>query len=368
MSTDANTYAAIAKTFILKPLEDSEVEITGEIPFDIVAPFKDKALERIAKEIEMPGFRKGNVPVSIAKTRVSGIAVLEDAVDMVMQALYPAVIEEHKVDAVGRPSVNITKLAEGNPVGITINVAIYPEVVLPKNWKTLGEGVEEKAPDAVDDDEVEKTIVQLQESRRVKPSDSTLSDVDTEKAQDGTDSPAGELPALDDAFAKSLGAFENMDALRTQIKQGITEEKARAAKDARRATIVDKLLEGVEVSVPKIFVESELEKIIAQMREDVSRFGMTFEDYLARTQKTEEMIRSEFRDQAAKRARLQITLNKIAGEEKIEVEKEEVEKELKHAIEHFPEANPELVRVHIESVMRNEKSLQLLEAAGKKAQ
>ncbi|MDO8548386.1 MAG: hypothetical protein Q7R71_01825, partial [bacterium] len=173
----------------------------------------------------------------------------------------------------------------------------------------------------------------------------------------------GALPALDDEFAKSIGAFESLDALKTQITKGITEEKARAAKDKRRGHIIDALLQKTAVAVPKLFVESELDKIMGQMKEDVSRFGMTFDDYLKRMSKTEDGVRNEFREQAAKRAKLQLTLNKIAQDEKVEPEKEAVDTEMKHALEHFPEANPALLRVHIESVLRNEKVLKLLEGA-----
>jgi FKBP-type peptidyl-prolyl cis-trans isomerase (trigger factor) len=54
-------------------------------------------------------------------------------------------------------------------------------------------------------------------------------------------------------------------------------------------------------------------------------------------------------------------LNKIADTEKIEADKEAVDAEIKHALEHFPDANPELVRIHIETVLKNEKVLRMLE-------
>ena len=99
------------------------------------------------------------------------------------------------------------------------------------------------------------------------------------------------------------------------------------------------------------------------MKEDVQRFGLSFDDYLKRMQKTEAQVKDEFREQARKRAKLQLALNKLAEDEKIEADKEKVDEEMKHALEHFPDARPELVRIHIETVLRNEKTLQLLEGA-----
>ncbi len=107
--------------------------------------------------------------------------------------------------------------------------------------------------------------------------------------------------------------------------------------------------------------EPSIPEILAQMKEDVQRFGLQFDEYLKKINKTEEGIRNEFREQATKRAKLQLLLNKLAEEEKVVADSEAVEAELKHALEHFPQAKPELVRVHIETVLKNEKVLKLLE-------
>jgi trigger factor len=141
------------------------------------------------------------------------------------------------------------------------------------------------------------------------------------------------------------------------------QQKARAmlAHNIRRGKLIEKLLDEATLTVPRLFIESELEKIMGQMREDVGRMGMQFSDYLRQVNKTEEGVRNEFRQQAAKRAKLQLLLNKMAEEEKVEAEPEAIEAEMGHALEHFPDAKPGLLRIHIESVLRNEKVLKMLE-------
>jgi FKBP-type peptidyl-prolyl cis-trans isomerase (trigger factor) len=336
----------IAKSFSLEKGPRSIVELKGEVPADVVAQYKQSALTQLAAEIELPGFRKGKVPHDLVLKKIGEMGVLEEAVELFVRDFYPELVELKKIDVVGRPTIAITKLVPGNPVALSITVAIYPELELPKNWKSMGEKIPLEAAGEASDEEMNQTLESLRQSRK-----------------------QGEtLPELNDEFAKSLGAFESVDALKAQIKKGIGEEKARGAKDARRGKIIDALLEKVAVEIPDVFVESELEKIVGQMREDVTRlptgkagFGMTFDDYLKRLGKTETDIRNEFRSQAEKRAKLQLTLNKIAQDEKVEVEKEAVEHEAHHALEHFPDANPELVKIHIETVMRNEKVLKLFE-------
>lgn len=337
-------FEELAKSFSKKELPESEVELTGELPADAVAPYREQALSHIAQEMDLPGFRKGHVPQDIALKKVGEIAALEEAVELFVRDFYPELVTTLGVDAVGRPQINITKLAPGNPVGLTIRATVYPQVTLPKNWSTVGDDIAGETPLPATDEEVNKTLEDVRQSRK----------------KDEV------VPELNDEFAKSIGAFETLDALKEQIKKGITEEKARAAKDKRRGQIIDSLLEKTIVAVPRLFIESELDKMLAQMKDDVARFGMPFDDYLKRMNKTEEVIRNEFREQAKKRAKLQLTLNKIAQGEKIEPEKEAVDHEMKHGLEHFPDANPELLRVHIESVLRNEKVLKLLESTDKK--
>ncbi|MGC9602610.1 MAG: trigger factor [Minisyncoccia bacterium] len=292
----------ISKTFARKELPESEVEFIGEIPGRVVALYKDEALAHIASELELPGFRKGHVPADIALKKVGEIAALEESVEMLMRDLYPALITEHATDAVGRPDIRITKLASGQPVGLTVRTAVYPTVMIPNNWKDIAS----KIP--------------------LEPY-------------------TGELPKTEPPPSPE------------------EEQKARdyMARDIRRGKIIDALLEKTQVAVPKIFVESELDKIMSQMREDVARFGMTFEIYLKQINKSEDAIRNEFKDQATKRAKLQLVLNKLAADEKIDADKNVVDKEMKHAVEHFPKANQELLRIHIETVLRNEKALKILE-------
>ena len=332
-------FEAIAKTFTKKELPDSEVELVGEVPADVLLPYREEALKHIAEHIEMPGFRPGKVTTTIALQKVGEVGVLEEAVDHFVREFYPELVEALNIDVVGRPNIQITKLAPGNPVGLTIHTALYPEVTLPKNWKAIAEKVPAEPASPATEEEVTQTLESLRASRK----------------QDDV------LPELNDEFAKSLGAFETLDALKAQITKGIGEEKEKKAKDTRRGKIIDALLEKVTVQIPRIFIESELDKIMSQMKEDVVRFGVKYEDYLKQINKDEEELRKEFREQAMKRAKLQLTLNKIAAEEKVEVDKDEVEKEMKHALEHFPDARPELVGIHIETVMRNEKVLQMLE-------
>ncbi len=61
----------------MKELPESEVEITGDVPAEMVNEYKDAALTHIAGELDLPGFRKGHVPPDVAAKKVGELAVLE---------------------------------------------------------------------------------------------------------------------------------------------------------------------------------------------------------------------------------------------------------------------------------------------------
>jgi FKBP-type peptidyl-prolyl cis-trans isomerase (trigger factor) len=306
----------------------------------------------------------------MVKKRVGEIAVLEEAVELFMRDFYVTLVDSRSIDAVGRPTISITKLAPGNPVGISIRTAVYPNIELPKKWGELGKSVEvETVPDILDA-ELDEALTSIRRARYKADAAPTSEGVGEPTDNVGSESPTIDpsapvaeenLPALDDAFAQSLGDFKDLVDLKEKLRANMKNEKEVQAKDKRRGKIIEALLEKTLVAVPVIFVDSELEKILGQMKEDVSRFGLSFEDYLKQSNKTEEQVRDDFRHQARKRAQLQLILNKIADDEKILADKEAVDHEMQHALQHFPDARPDLLRIHIETVLRNEKVLRRLE-------
>ncbi len=338
------TFDEIIKSFEVKELPESEVEISGEIPFETVQEYRTQALTAIASEMQLPGFRVGHVPTAMALQKVGEMAVFEEALEICLRDFYPELAISKKIDAIGRPDIRVKKLAPGNPVEITIRTATYPLIALPEDWRTIAKSVPVTAPAEVTEQDITGTLDVLRKQA-------------THKHDNGEE----HAPELDDAFAQSLGAFRDLAHLKEEITKGVSEGKAREAKDIRRGSIVDTLLEKSKMDVPRIFVESELEKIVARLRDDTARMGVSFEDYLKHVKKTENDVRNEFREQALKRAKIQLLLNKLANDEHIELAAEDVEREMAEALKAFPDANREALRVHIETVLRNEKVLENLE-------
>lgn len=337
----------LAKSFSVKALPHSEAELSGDVPYEALIPYRDRALKELAAEMNLPGFRKGHVPESMALLRVGEMHVLEEAANLFVRDFYPLLVADKKIDAVGRPEIKITKLAPNNPLSLVIQTAVYPEVTLPKDFRALAAKVPASAPEPVTDKEFDEALLELRKSRTTKTEDGTMVE-----------------PELNDDFAKSVGSFTSLEDLKTKLCDGIAEEKARLAKDKRRSAIIDALLEKTSVDMPQLFVDGEAERMLAEIKHDAGRFGLSFDEYLKRIEKTEEKMREELQPAAEKRAKLQLMLNALAEQEKIAAAPKEAEREFNHALSHYPDADPESLRIHVETILRNEKVLKLLEAVG----
>jgi FKBP-type peptidyl-prolyl cis-trans isomerase (trigger factor) len=127
-----------AKVTVAK-LPKSKVELTVEIESNEFATFAEKALEEIAKEAEISGFRKGAAPKDMVKSRVGSAKILDRAAMMAIEATFPQAIADNKLEPLGYPEVRITKIAEGNPLEYKAAVAVYPQITLPDYKQIAGE-------------------------------------------------------------------------------------------------------------------------------------------------------------------------------------------------------------------------------------
>lgn len=332
-------------------LPDAMVEIKGEISWEAFSAFEKKAFERLSQHVEVDGFRKGTVPETIARKQLGDDLILSDMAELALQELYPSILEDKKIDAIGRPSVSITKLARDNALGFTLTTAILPEIKLP-NYKKIAKDAPAIAEVSTSEEEIDKVIEDLRQMRAYgHVHDSTEHD-------HGHTEP---LPEVDDAFAQSFGSFKTVADLRAKIKENVLREKDQDEKDKRRIAIMDAVIKEAEFPVPAIILQSEQEKMIAQIESDVARSGMEFQAYLDHTKKTREDLANEFKPEAERRARFQMVINAIAKDLDIKTTDEEVDKEAEKLMAQFPGADLARTKAYADMMLINEKILSMLE-------
>ncbi len=338
-------------------LPKAQVEITGSVPAEHFETFRKKALQNINDEVTIDGFRKGKVPEAILIAKVGEMTILEEMAQLAISNVYPSIVIEEKIDALGRPEIEITKIAAGNPLEFKIVTAVTPEVKL-GDYKKLSKEVPAEEKIEITEKEVDDALLNIRRSRvdHSGHSHENLSHDDHNKLVDAS------LPELTDDFAKSLGDFKDVADLKAKVKIMLTDEKKDKAKDKKRIAISDKLIDSSTIELPEILVESELRRIESQFEDDIARMGVKIEDYVKHTKKSLEELRKEWRPHAEKKAKLQLILNKIAAEEKIEVSPKEIETEVEHIVAHYKDADKERAAVYAETVLMNEKVFKMLEA------
>jgi FKBP-type peptidyl-prolyl cis-trans isomerase (trigger factor) len=335
--------------FEIKKLEKSLIEIKGEIEATEFESYRDAALKKLGENFEIDGFRKGKVPTNILEQKLPEMAILEEMAQMALSKSYGKIIADNKIDAIGYPRINITKLAKGNPLGFTITVATLPEMKLP-DYKALAKKVnvkEEKIE--VTDAEFENIVKQARMIR-------------AKEMAKGGEIDENNLPEIDDEYVKTLGGFENLEDFNKKVRENVLEEKKVRAKDKKRLEIIESIIAETNLEVPEVLIDSEVHKMLHKMRSDIEAMGLKYDDYLKNLNKTEEDLHKEFEKDAEKRAKLQLIVVEIAKAEKLEAPKDMVEAEIKKVTEIYKDVSPENARGYIESVLQNEEVFKFLEA------
>jgi FKBP-type peptidyl-prolyl cis-trans isomerase (trigger factor) len=341
-------------------LPKSMVEIEGEIDAETFESYFKTAISNVSANLEIPGFRKGKAPENAVIAKVGEMHILEEMAELALAKHYPKIIEDEKLDVVGRPEIAITKLARKNPLGFKIKSAVLPEVMLP-NYKKIAKDVigtttDKEKDTTVTDEDVENTIMDIRKSRAPK-----VHVTEAVKSEDNKEEKPPELPEFNDDFVKGLGPFKDIEDFKLKLKENIKLEKENQLKEKTRLKIIEKIIDDTTIDTPEILIDAEINKILYRMESDITQMGLKFEDYLKHLNKTVEDLKKEFRTDAEKKAKLGLVLNEIAKAENIKADDEQVAKEVAHILEHYKDADPERARMHAENVLTNEKIFQFLE-------
>lgn len=348
-----------------KKLPKSGVEIEVSLPADLLNGARKKAIQNFSNSLNIPGFRKGHIPESVVIEKVGEGNILEEVADILLKEHFPKIAEEQKFDILGSPKISITKLALGNPLEFKANFSTLPSFDLPDYKKIAASSKQKVASEdkkiEATDKEVEEILLQIRKNKahidyhRNNPEDKTHdhSGIDLEKLEN--------LPPLDDELAKSAGNFKNLDELKERIKQNIIEDKKHKEHEKKRAGLMEELLKNTKIEMPDILIESETNKSLAQMKDDIARIGGKWDEYLSHTKKTEDDLKKDLLDSSEKKAKIQLIFNKIAEVEKLEPNKEILEQEVKHILEHYKDASEQNARVYVTTVLLNQEVLKLLE-------
>ena len=363
------------KAFTVEKQEGSQVKITGEIPYSELLEERAGAIKALGKNVKIDGFRAGKVPEAVLVKTIGEMAILAEMAERAIAHMYPHILEEHDIDAIGYPQISITKIAPENPLGFTATVAVLPTITLP-DYKALAKTVNAAKESAeVTDADVDKQIndilrqkaayERLQKKAAAKAETTDATEVIDEPLETEADLAKLPIPELTDEVVATLGQpgqFTTVEDFKSKIREHLAIEKKQMVESAHRAKITDTIIEATVMDLPQVLIDSELNQMLAQMNEDLERSNLKMDDYLKHINKTQDDLKKDWTPAADKRARLQLVLNEIAKKEEVKPDQTQLEAQVKQLTEQYKDADKHRVEIYVASVMTNEAVMKMLES------
>lgn len=141
----------------VKNLSDTRVELTIVLDAEELAIAEQVATTKLARDIKVPGFRKGKVPATVANKNINPIALQEETVNNAISKAVAEAFTENDLRALDRPAVEVKKLVPGEMLEFTAEVDILPKVKL-GNYKKLKIKVEKSE---ISDSEVDEILQRI---------------------------------------------------------------------------------------------------------------------------------------------------------------------------------------------------------------
>ncbi len=393
-------------------LEKDRIKLRVEVPEDALAPALSEVYKRWANEIKVPGFRKGKVPRQIIDSRVGPEVIREEALRDALPTIYREALEAEDLEAITSPDIEVTQFEKGQPIVFEATVDIRPEVVVPDLATIKVEAPVGEVTDADVEDQLRRLSEGFAEletvSREARGGDYVLIDikgylgdeiVDSASAPDylyelgsnsgppeldrevtgnkpgailkftsempeGAGDVAGKtlsftvllkevkakkLPPLDDDFAKTVGEFDSLDELKSELRERLEASKDQMVKDELRGRVLEALVDSSDLEAPEKLIDQEFEHRIHHLEEDLQKAGMTMADYEGQIGSTELEIRTDMRTSIGRGIKAELLLEQVAREQEIEVTEEDISRELAIAAARTGQDIQELAKQLIET-------------------
>ena len=369
----------------------NKATVVVEIDKELMEKGVNAAYLKARKQIMIPGFRKGKAPRKMIEAMYGAHVFYEDGLEEIFPEVYEFAVVKQDLKAIGRPNLTDMQISEENIVTLTLTTEVYPEVTLGQYKGLEIEKPEATVTDEQVQAELDRMLQNVASTETVEkaaemgdtanidfegfdngvPFDGGKGDNFDLKLGSGQFVPgfeeqivgmtAGEekdiditfpedyhaelagkavvfhvklnkvtvttLPELDDEFAKDVSEFETLDELKADIRAKALEQAQKQIDSAFENAAVEKAAENTTVEMPKALVESELDTQMERFAYQLQMSGYSMEQYAQMMGGDLNTIRSAFRPQAEKQAKISVTLEKIVEVEGLAVTDEEIEAE-----------------------------------------
>ncbi len=361
----------------------SRVVLEIDVAEDAVARAMDQAYAQLVRRVQVPGFRRGKAPRPILERHVGTEVLREEALRELVPQQYSEAVAQTGVSPVARPSIEIKDTPDGKGLHLTATVDVYPTITLPDSRQVRVAQEHTPVTDADVDRAIEDirarhgrltgvaeparrgdfvllTVVSAPEGHdRLQPGKELLVEVgggllpepveaalegasagdERRAAISGSDVPAvvriadvrrKELPALDDAFARTVSDRQTLAELREGLRERLAAERTTEEARTQRERVLDAVLAQSTFDVPESLVAHEVEHMLEDLADALRSRGLTLESYARAAGKDEAALRADFREGALRRVRTRLLLETVAEREALSVSEEEMRAEVEN--------------------------------------
>ena len=378
--------------------EKSTVELTIQIDAEQFEAAVQKAYLKSRNRISVPGFRKGKAPRKIIEGMYGSGVFYEDAINDVYPDAYAEAVKEQGLDDVGYPKIEIVEVGKEGLTFKAV-VTVRPEVKLGEYKGLTAEKEEVKITDEDIDNELKPYINRATRmvtvEREAQNGDTVV--IDFEGFLDGKPFDGGkgeghslelgsgsfvpgfeeqlvgtkagdekdlditfpedyhadlagkavvfkvkvhevkekQLPTVDDEFAKDVSEFDTLADFKKDLADKLTERREHQAQHDFEAALLEQVMSNMEVEIPDAMVEFEADNLVNDMAQRIQAQGIPFEQYMAMTGMTMDIMREQAKAAALERVRRDLALNAVVAAENIQVSDEELEEEYKKLAEQY---------------------------------
>ena len=373
--------------------QNNIVKIDIEVPAKDAVTEYNKAAQKISQYANIPGFRKGKAPRNIVEKHVGVEAIKQEALEYILPKAFQQAILDNKLDVISQPYVESYNFEVGENLKVTAKAELRPEVSLGEYKGMKIEVEEYITPDDAFDQALDNLLQRNAEHQLVidKPAtDKNLVIIDFDGTVNGeviqggkaesypldlgnsnfipgfaeqivghsvgeefdikVDFPkeyhektlAGQpavfkiklkeikekvLPELTDEFAQKIGPFKTVDELKEDIQKFIDTTKEREDKKKADNAIFEKVLSAVNVDIQESMVEKEAQSLLDEYKQRLSMQGHNADEIIKN--QGQEAIMQELKKEALMRIKNSLVLDKIAQEEEIKIEQNDLENKFK---------------------------------------
>lgn len=358
----------------ISKLPKSLVEVTITVPWVDMEAKWNEVLTKMAAELELPGFRKGQVLPQMAEQSL-GVKLQDEVFKVVFPQFLVEALQGSNIVPIDYPKYQLVSFTKDQSLVFKALVTERPQVAVGEYKQILaGKNIQRPATKVVTPEDIEKVLADLfkrwkakqplQPGKSTAPATPTTTgslDFGQSNGQVAATPVAALLDIPNDDFARAVGALSIAD-LKTKIKADLESESKFYNEMDYEEAILQEVEKITTVEVPDVLIEDELMRMMVTLQRRVSEMGLLVEDYLKSQNETVEGLKAKWKPQAEKNVRMELGLAEIARLENIQISDTELQAEIDKVQDARLKAQLEGAepRLHLKHNLRQMKTLDFL--------